>query len=427
MASLFLTKLLIRTGLARFLPRVRRLGRGAAGFLHYYSDRVLAAPQAALAEAARCLEIAEPDGIDLALGSPRTDLVPSASTWLPADRRGPPPPGGLLELRAAVAARLAGEQQLSVDPTTDVLVTAGAAGALSVVLDTFVNPGDRVVLFDPTSLLYPLVLRQHRARIRWVPTELEAGRICFPFDRLARALHGARLLILANPASPTGGIFPAESLEQLAWWAERHDVLLFNDLAFARYQYEGEPCSLGALPQAWKRTLTAGSASKDYALASARVGWLAGHRHLVGACAMTAALEGQLVPTLCQQLACTALRQDGQACAALVAELAARRRYVFDRLQALGVQASWPAGAFFIWVGAGHLGLSGAAFAERLLREKKVLVWPGSFFGPSGSGHVRLSYLTEEGRLREGLARLGELVRQVRGNEQHSAAPGQAA
>jgi aspartate/methionine/tyrosine aminotransferase len=409
MPSLLLTKLLIRTGLARWLPPVRRLGHGAAGFLHYYSDRVLAAPHAALAGTAPFLQIGDPDGIDLALGSPRCDLVPSASTWLPADRRGPPPPGGLPELREAVADRLAAEQRLRVDPTQEVLVTAGAAGALAVVLDTFVNPGDRVVLFDPTALLYPLMVRQRRARIRWVPTEMQAGRIRFPFDRLARALHRARLLLLACPASPTGGVFTAEDLEQVAWWAERHDVLLFSDKAFARYQYEGEPSSLGALPTAQKRTLTAGTASKDYGLASARVGWLAGHRHLIGACALTAALEGQLVPTLCQQLACTALRQDRQTFAPLLTELAARRRYVFDRLQALGMRPSWPAGAFFFWVGVGHLGLSGAAFAERLRREKKVLVWPGHFFGPSGTAHVRLSYLTDEGRLREGLARLAEM------------------
>jgi aspartate/methionine/tyrosine aminotransferase len=411
MRSLFLSKLLIRTGLARLLPRVRGLGPGVADFLPYYSDRVLAAPFAELTEVGRHLEMTEADGIDLAAGSPRFDLAPSGSTWLPADRRGAPRPGGLPELRAAVADHLAAEQALHVRPEGELLITPGASGALAAALDAFVNPGDRVVLFDPTSLLYPLALCPRRARIRWVPTMTDSGRVRFRFHDLARALHRARLLILANPASPTGATFTAEDLEQIAWWAERRDVLLLCDQTFARFRYESEPCSLGGLDRARRRTLTAGSLSMGHGLAAARVGWLAGHRHLIGACAVTAVLHAQAVPTLCQQVACAALSQDRQNFAPLLDELASKRRYVFQRLQALGLPVNLPAAGFFFWVPVRHLQLDGRAFAERMLHEKKVLVWPGHFFGPSGRDFIRLSYLADDGRLREGLSRLGELVR----------------
>jgi aspartate/methionine/tyrosine aminotransferase len=423
MLPLFLTKLLIRTGLVRLLPPLRRRAAGSAEYLHYYSNRLLATPLAELSAAAHWLEVRGPDAIDLAAGQPRWDLTPSASTWQPADRRGPPPPGGLPELRQAVADHLAAEQGLPVRADEEVLITAGAAGALAAALDSFVNPGDRVVLFDPTSLLYPLFLRHRRARIRWVPTALDAGRIHVRFDRLAKALHRARLLILACPASPTGGLFAPEDLEQIAWWADRHDVLLFADKTFARFQYEGEPSCPALLPKMRRRTLTAGSLSKGHALAWARVGWLAGDKHLVGACALSAALQGQLVPAVCQQLACTALEQGREPAAPLVQELASRRRYTFDRLTALGLKPSWPAGAFFFWVGVGHLGLKGTVFADRLRREKKVSVWPGCFFGPSGQRHVRLSYVTDEGRLREGLARLGDFVRRLAGGPPPPAQP----
>jgi aspartate/methionine/tyrosine aminotransferase len=418
MLPLFLTRLLIRTGLARLLPRVRRLGGGTAAYLHYYSDRVLATPLADLTEAASILEARGPDGIDLAQGSPRFDLVPSSTTWLPIDRRGLPPPGGLPELRQAVADHLAAEQGLTVRPADEVLITAGAAGALAAALDSFVNPGDRVVLFDPTSLLYPLLLRPRRARVRWVPTETEGGRIRFHFDDLARALHRARLLILASPASPTGGVFAADDLEQIAWWADRHDVLLLWDRAFARFQYDGEPSELGTLPKARRRTLTLGSVSKGHGLASARVGWLAGDRRLVGACSVTAALHGQLVPTVCQQLACAALGQDRQTFTPLLTELGSRRRYAFDRLRAMGLKPTWPAGGLFLWVGVGHVGLDGAALANRLLCESNVLVWPGHFFGPGSTNHVRVSYVADEGRVRAGLARMVEVIRQKDGAAQ---------
>jgi aspartate/methionine/tyrosine aminotransferase len=410
---LFLTKLLIRSGIARHLPAVRRLTDGGGDFLHYYSDRVLAAPHAELAEAAALLEVYGPDVIDLSLGAPRFDLVPSGSTKLPADRRGLPPPWGLPELRAAVAEKLLTERSLAVSPGDEVLITHGAAGAFSVALDTFVNPGDRVVLFDPTSPLYRLTLRQRRARVRWVPTRTEEGRLRFPLDVLDRTLRGTRLLVVNDPCNPTGGVFAAEDLEQVAWWADRHDVLLFSDEVFARYRYDGAGPSLGTLPRARRRTLTAGSLSKGHALAAARVGWLAGYRHLVRPCAVTAALQTPFVSTLCQQVALTALRQPEEAFAAIRAEFESRRHYGFERLQGLGLAPAWPSGGFFFWVPVWPLGLTGRAFAEQLLKEKRVLVTPGEQFGPSGAAYVRLSYAAEDGRLREGLSRLGEFLRDL--------------
>jgi aspartate/methionine/tyrosine aminotransferase len=119
------------------------------------------------------------------------------------------------------------------------------------------------------------------------------------------------------------------------------------------------------------------------------------------------------VPTLCQQVALAALRQGGEAFRPVRDEFASRRLYAYERLRGLGLRAAWPAGAFFFWVPVWELGMSGQAFAERLLRAKRVLVTPGEHFGPSGRGYVRISYATEDGRLREGLARLADFLREL--------------
>jgi aspartate/methionine/tyrosine aminotransferase len=415
---LFLLKLLVRTGLARFLPAVRRLTDGGGACLHYYSDRVLAAPHEALGDVAGWLEAPGADVIDLSLAAPRFDLVPSGSTKLPADRRGYPPPSGLPELRAAVAEKLLAEHSLAASPGDEVLITHGAAGAFSVVLDTFVNPGDAVVLFDPSSPLYPLTLRQRRARVRWLPSRVEQGRLLFRLDQLDRALRRARLLVINSPSNPTGGVLAPEDLEQIAWWADRRDVLIFSDEVFARYQYEGRPASIGVLPRARRRTLTAGSVSKGHALASARVGWLAGNRHLLRVCTLTAGLQAPFVPTLCQQIAVTALRQGNDAFTPVREEFESRRRYAFERLEAMELQPPWPAGGFFFWIPVWTLGLGGRDFAARLLRSKKVLLTPGEHFGPSGAGYVRLSYAGEDGRVREGLVRLAEFVRELQAGQE---------
>jgi aminotransferase len=411
---LFLINLLARSGLARYLPAIRQLTDGGGEFLQYYSDRVLTAPLAELWDGADFLDIQGPDAINLALGEPRFDLVPSGSTKLPSERRGWPPFWGLPELRGAISEKLLANQ-LSVNPNDEVLVTAGVAGAFGLALDTFVNPGDRVALFDPTSPLYWFALRHRQARLRWIPTWMEAGRIRFHMEPLIRGLRGARLLVINSPANPTGGMLAPEDLEQIAWWADKRNVLIFSDEVYDRFCYEGPPVSIGTLAKAWRRTLTAGSVSKSHGLASARVGWLAGHRHLIRPCALTAVLQAALIPTLCQQVALTALRQGNDLFQPIRNEFESRRRYTFERLQTIGLKPIWPAGGFFLWVPIKELGMAGRAFAKKLLKSKRVLVWPGEFFGPTGRGNVRISYVIEDGRLREGLSRLGEFVREVRG------------
>ncbi|MBY0528055.1 MAG: pyridoxal phosphate-dependent aminotransferase [Gemmataceae bacterium] len=410
---LFLTKLLIQSGIARLVPAIRRLTDGGGAFLHYYSNRVLAAPHAELRGAGVFLEPHAPDTIDLGLGAPRFDLMPTASTKLPADRRGCPPLWGLPELHRAIVDKVQMDHAVQVGSPDEVLVTAGTAGAFNLVLDAFLNPDDKVVLFDPTSPLYRFALRQRRARVRWVPSSLQDGRTRFRLEPLAHALRNAKLIVLASPNNPTGGVFAPEDLEQIAWWADRRDVLIFNDEAFQRYSYEDPLPSILAQPKARRRTLTAGSVSKSHALASLRVGWLTGHRHLIRPCALTAVLQAALVPTLCQQLAATALRQPADTFEPIRQEFDSRRHYVHERLHAIGLQPSLPVGGFFFWLPVWTLGLSGREFADRLLHSKKVLVWPGEYFGPSGKGYVRLSYAVEDGRLREGLARLTDFVRDV--------------
>jgi aspartate/methionine/tyrosine aminotransferase len=203
-------------------------------------------------------------------------------------------------------------------------------------------------------------------------------------------------------------------LEQIAWWAGRHDVLVLSDEVFERYHHDTEPVSLATLPGAQRRTLTVGSVSKGHALASARVGWLAAHRHLLRACTAAAALRTPFVPTLSQQVALAALRTGPDAFEPVRAEFASRRRYASERLRAAGLNPPWPAGAFFLWVPVWELGLNGRDFTAALLREKKVRLTPGDLFGPSGAGYVRLSYAAEDGRLQEGLNRLADFVQGLR-------------
>lgn len=408
-----LTKLLARTGLGRLLLTTQQRTDGAGGFLRYYGDRVLAAPLDDLGRAADFYGVTAPDAIDLAHGVPSLVRValPEIRS-IKAESRNQA--WGLPELRKLIAERLHADYHISVNPAEEVLITHGASGAFSTAVDAFLNPGNAAVLFDPCTPLFAMVLRQRRARIRWVPTWADGGHVRFAPDSLARALRGAKLLALADPANPTGGTFAPEDLEQIAWWANRHDVLILQDDSFARFQYDGDRQRLAAFPDAAQRTVTFGSVSKSHSLPGLRVGWLAAHRHLARPCALTQTLTAPFVAPLCQQLALAALRTPPESFVPHLADLRSRRQYVFERLRALGLSPLWPAGGFFFWLPVSPLGVTGAAFAERLLRAKKVLVSPGDLYGPGGAGWVRFSYAGDEGRLREGLSRFGEFLAEAR-------------
>jgi aminotransferase len=314
------------------------------------------------------------------------------------------------ELRGAVSARLLAAHAVSYSPGEELLVTSGGMGAVHTAFDAFIDRGDVVALPDPVSPLYPLALKARGVRIRWVPTINEDGQLRLRLDRLSSVLRGAKMLVLCSPCNPTGGCYSPEDLEQIAWWAEKRDALILSDESFAPLCHDDGHTATATYAR--NRTLTVGSLSKGHGLAWARVGWLAGHRHLMKACAAAAALRDPFVPYPSQMAALAAL--SGEIPESNRQKIEARRAYVLDRLQAAGLNASWPAAGFFAWVRIPNGHKSGASFAQSLLQACKVRVVPGEMFGPSGARHVRISFADDEGRLEEGLNRLAGFVRKAR-------------
>lgn len=406
----WLTKLLVRTRLARFTPRARRLTDGGTAYLKYYSDRVLAAPVEELLDPAFVPAAPNPDVLDL--NQPCPDAPPARGA-VSVGRVGAAAPGRvpvtLPELAHAVADRYA-QSGRTVNPA-DVTATHGATGALAAALDAFVNPGDRVVLFDPCSPLFALGAKSRHAKVRWVPTWTEDGRLRYIARDFERAMRGAKLLVMCDPGNPAGGCLTNEDLEHIAWIAGGYDVLVYHDESFAAFRSD-TPRTLAAMPGADRVTLTAGSVSQEFGQPGMRVGWLAGPRHLVRACRLTANLSAPYVSPVCQQAAAKLLADPPAA--DLAARFAAKREYTLDRLRAAGLEPEVPGGGYFVWVPVAALGVDGRAFAERLLKEERVLVGPGVAFGPSGAGHVRVSFACDDGRLREGLARLAAFVNRLK-------------
>lgn len=405
----FLTRWLVRAGLGRFHPRARRaLGPGVEQLRHL-SDLALNLPLEGMRLAAAATAAMGSDVIDLALGAPQVEAAKTTAARPAGERPGTISWHGLVDLREAISKHLQKDRDLVRHADDEILVTAGAAGALQTVLATFVNPGDRIVLFGPTSPLLYLMTQARGARIRWVPTQMESGKLHFRADILAQSLRGARMILFSNPANPQGGILSAEDLEQIAWWADRRDCLIYSDDSFASFAYDTKPLAMATLPKAFRRALHAGSMSKAFSQPALRVGWLSAERSLLRPCLAVQAVQFPQVPHVCQQAALTLLQSPSNL-ESLRGQLQSRRQYCCERLRGAGLMPGMPAGGFFLWVDISRSGLSGQAFAERLLQEKRVRVTPGLLFGPSGGSHIRLSFAVEDGRLREGLSRFLEFI-----------------
>ena len=322
---------------------------------------------------------------------------------------------GTVELRRALGAHLARRYGVAYDPMTEILITVGASEAVDLALRATCDPGDEVVLHEPSYVAYVPAVVFAGGVVRHVPTRFEESFALDPADVEAAITPRTKALFLGYPCNPTGAVLPESVQDELAAIAERHDLLVYSDeiydrLAYGSYRHR----AFSALPGMRDRTILMGGVSKAYAMTGWRVGWL---------CAPAPILEGIVkvhqygimsAPTVAQDAALVALT-DGEAdVERMLAEYDRRRRMFVDGLNRLGLDTFEPRGAFYAFPKITSTGMSDEAFAERLLVEERVAVVPGSAFGPSGAGHVRACYATSYERLEEALVRIGRFVERHR-------------
>ena len=322
---------------------------------------------------------------------------------------------GTLELRRALADHLERRYGVRYDPATEILVTVGASEAVDLALRATCDPGDEVILHEPSYVAYVPAVVFAGGVVRHIPTRLEDDFALDPTAVEAAITPRTKALFLGYPCNPTGAVLPPDVQDQLADIAERHDLLVYSDeiydrLAYGTYTHR----AFSALPGMRERTILMGGFSKAYAMTGWRVGWL---------CAPAPILEGVVkvhqygimsAPTTAQDAALVALRDGEPAVEAMVAEYDRRRRLLVDGLNAIGLDTFEPRGAFYAFPRISSTGLDSETFTERLLTEERVAVVPGGAFGPSGEGHVRMCYATSYEQLEEALRRLGRFVERVR-------------
>lgn len=406
-----IARAMIRAGVAQRVPSIRQLLGDGVRFLRYYNRRILGSPNVELKATQRLLDESPDDLVDLSLGAPSLD--PNIARHIDPDAlasSGYPPVSGLLALRNAIAAKLSKYNHLHVDPEWEILVCNGVSQGIGLMLDTFVDRGDLVALLDPSFFMYRLAAENRGARVVQIPTSLENGLTRVRDRDLSRSLRNTRVLFINSPANPTGGILAPETLERIAWWCQRRDVLIFSDEVYEHFSYEQAPISIGSFTAAKERTITANSFSKTFGMSAHRIGYLSGPRYLIQPMIVSFLATCPFVNMASQLMAIDAFNHLDHRAALVRAQFAARRDRMALELHRAGFPFQRPAGAFYFWLPVRPLGLSGLEAASQLMAEERVRVMPGHSSGRGGNDFIRISYAGETAVVEEGLRRLTRFV-----------------
>jgi aspartate aminotransferase len=321
------------------------------------------------------------------------------------------PADGVMELRVAIADKLAAENHLTYKPE-QVLVSNGGKHALFNIFMALCREGDEVIVPAPYWLSYPEMVRVAGGKPVIVSGAEERGFKLTPAEIEAAVSPRTKALILNSPSNPTGLVYSKAELRALAEVAVRHNFYIVSDEVYEKMVYDGvEQASVGSLsPAIFQRTITVNGFSKPFAMTGWRLGYFAGPLPLVNAASALQSHSTSAPNTFAQYGAIAALRGPQDCVARMVAAFDERRRYLHARLAALpGVRCVMPGGAFYSFPNIKASGLTSLVFAERLLEAQKVAVVPGLPFG--ADDNVRLSYACSMANIEEGLNRIAAFLK----------------
>ncbi|WP_088189554.1 aminotransferase class I/II-fold pyridoxal phosphate-dependent enzyme [Desulfosporosinus sp. FKA] len=317
---------------------------------------------------------------------------------------------GLFELREELAHHLNVTMGLSYDPLKEILITTGASEAVDLVMRAVLEPGNIVLVPDPSYVSYGPCATLAGASVRYVPTHAEENFRLRVKDLTQAYSPEVKLLVLSYPNNPTGAIMQCEDLLPIAEFVKEHDLLVLADDIYSDLTYEGTHTSFASLPDMHDRTLFVSGFSKSYAMTGWRIGYVAGHPDLISGMTKIHQYTMLCAPITGQIAALEALRSASEAKDEMVAAYDRRRRLMVHGFRSMGLDCFEPLGAFYVFPDISKTKLSSEAFAEELLKEEKVAVVPGTAFGPSGEGFIRCSYAYSLEQLEEALQRIGRFV-----------------
>ncbi|WP_373738366.1 aminotransferase class I/II-fold pyridoxal phosphate-dependent enzyme [Jeotgalibaca porci] len=321
---------------------------------------------------------------------------------------------GLMELRQEISNYLYRKYNLSYSAKDEVLVTVGGSEAIDLALRAMLDPGDEVIVPEPSYVSYvpcvaladgvPVTIPLQEAhQFRLQPEELEAA-----------ITSKTKIVVLSYPNNPTGAIMNQEDLEAIAKVIIDNDLYVISDEIYSELSYQEEHISIASLPGMAERTIVINGFSKAFAMTGWRLGYAAGPKVILEEMTKIHQFAIMAAPTSSQYAGIAALRDCDREVQEMRESYNQRRRYLMNALKELNLPCFEPYGAFYVFPNISEFGMTSEEFATQLVLEEKVAVVPGSAFGDSGEGFIRISYAYSIEELREAFLRVGHFIERLR-------------
>lgn len=320
---------------------------------------------------------------------------------------------GLVELRDEICRYLKRKYHMRYR-NDEVIVSVGGSEGIDVALRAILNPGDEVIVPQPSFVCYvPCVIMSDGVP---VTVELkEENKFKLTREQLEEVVTDkTKAIIMSFPNNPTGAIMTKRDLEPIADFAKEHDLLVISDEIYSELTYGHRHVSIGALPDMKERTIVINGFSKAFAMTGWRLGYAAAPKVIMEQMVKIHQYGIMAAPTTSQYAAVEALRACDDEVEEMKNSYNQRRRYLLHRFRELGLDCFEPEGAFYAFPCIKEFGMSSEKFAEELLKEQKVAIVPGTAFGACGEGYLRVSYAYSIDELKEALNRLGTFIEKLR-------------
>ena len=329
---------------------------------------------------------------------------------------------GLKELREEIARYLYRKQGIHYEhPLKEILVTVGGSEAIDIGFRAMINPGDEVLIPQPSFVSYePCAVM---AGAKPVIINLKAEN---EFRLTAQELEEAitdrtKILVLPFPNNPTGAIMEQKDLEAIAEVIIKHDIYVMSDEIYSELTYKGKHVSIAQLPGMKERTILINGFSKAFAMTGWRLGYACGPENIIEQMTKIHQFAIMCAPTTSQYAAVEALKNGDEDVAEMCTAYNQRRRYLVHAFREMGLECFEPYGAFYIFPSIQEFGLTSDEFAMRFLKEEQVAVVPGTAFGDCGEGYLRISYAASLENLQIAMSRLKGFVEKLRGEQKEKA------
>jgi len=321
---------------------------------------------------------------------------------------------GMPELRRELSRYLKERYKLSYNPDSELLITIGVSEALDLTMRAILDPGDEVIVPDPCYVSYSPCVTLAGGTPIMAPTREKNNFELSAADIEARVSDKTKAILIGYPSNPTGAVMSKEKLAKIADVARRHRLLVISDEIYGRLVYGVKHTCFATLPQMKESTILLGGFSKAYAMTGWRIGYAAANKEIIEAMTKIHQYTIMCAPTMAQVAAIEALKSGEPSVLEMVEDYNRRRLVMVKGLHDIGLPCFEPKGAFYAFPSIKGTGMTSEEFAEKLLREEKVAVVPGTAFGQGGEGYVRCCYATSLADIEEALLRMGRFVKKYR-------------